>query len=65
MLADVVSKRTFCDGPALLPSASSYMPSSYKTANPSTQRLTVEKSAVNDALDILDRAGGRGGSLRK
>lgn len=76
MLADVVSKRTFCDGPIeSLPSASGGSSEQYMLLPHQTlvcaadagrrKRLTVEREAVNDALGILDRAVGSGGPLMK
>lgn len=82
MLADVVAKRTRCDGPVSSPLS---IPMDTKRESGSSERmelvphstlvcaadsgarkrLTVERGAVNDALEILDRAVGRGGPLRK
>lgn len=101
MLADVVAKRTRCDGPVstLSPTiASSSIASSVASTAATSlhdgesglgdvssprlemvpqstsvcavdagqrKRLTVERGAVNEALEILDRAVGRGGPLRR
>ncbi|KAK4055507.1 hypothetical protein OIV83_000053 [Microbotryomycetes sp. JL201] len=73
MLADVVAKRTHCEGPAsveqsndLAASISDPAESSFGhsgSAQSGQRRLTVEKSAVREALMILDRAvAGRNGS---
>ncbi|KAK4705374.1 AP-1-like transcription factor, partial [Phenoliferia sp. Uapishka_3] len=101
MLADVVAKRTHCDGPvsmSLPSSSSSLLPS--PTVSPRSltpplglpriaeedfqvpslvphetlvcatdagqrRRLTVERGAVNEALQYLDKAFGRGGPSRR
>lgn len=98
MLADVVAKRTRCDGPVNMGSPSSLtVPSLLNSPRPAPQtlglpripemditptlaphealvcaadagqrkRLTVERGAVNDALEYLDRAVGRGGPLKR
>lgn len=94
MLADVVAKRTRCDGPVSMGSSSLAAPSpSARARTPplglpkladldfrapalvshealvcaadagQRKRLTVERGAVNEALEYLDRAVGRGGPL--
>ncbi|KAL8289991.1 hypothetical protein RQP46_002930 [Phenoliferia psychrophenolica] len=98
MLADVVAKRTRCDGPVNMGSPSSLaVPSLFNSPRPIPQslglpripemdltptlsphealvcaadagqrkRLTVERGAVNEALEYLDRAVGRGGPLKR
>ncbi|BGP15032.1 hypothetical protein JCM10213v2_002987 [Rhodosporidiobolus nylandii] len=81
MLADVVAKRTHCGGPVAStppppPStsapASDFRPELVPQAQlqcsidaGTRKRLTVERGAVNEALDILDRAVARGGPLRR
>ncbi|KAM0788994.1 hypothetical protein ACM66B_003063 [Microbotryomycetes sp. NB124-2] len=75
MLADVVAKRTHCEGPALkeqVSTSDATPPDTFalgrvapaaSQAQSSGRRLTVEKSAVREALAILDRAvAGRSGS---
>jgi AP-1-like factor len=85
MLADVVAKRTRCDGPTIIEGGGGLVPSikseedmspplrmgTAKVERPRLveqgvlertggKRLTVDRDAVKEALDILDRAVGRG-----
>ncbi|GAA6046373.1 hypothetical protein JCM3770_004888 [Rhodotorula araucariae] len=80
MLADVVAKRTYCGGPVCsTPPPPPGVTSETFVGRPelvpqaalqcsidagARKRLTVERGAVNEALDLLDRAVARGGPLR-